>query len=382
MYKGYRFIDSDGHVLEPPDIWERYLEPRYREEMPDTWVGFTGQPLMMKYQVNVGEYKMPQRSAREPLAPVVPERTFDSFPPGLEDAYVEYARRGFTAECYREALEKAGIDYMVAYPTAGLQLCTVPRLAADTAAAYRRAYNNWLYDFCTDCGGRVLGAAAVDLRDPQMAAEEARRCVQRGFKAVMINPEPVTEHRLNDPFYDPLWQELVDLDVPLGVHAGAYNAAEQWVHHYFPDGIVGQDTITFSIGNMLTSYTLIMGGVLERHPSLRVVHLESGAGWAAFWLDRMQAGVAGGFRFRRGGLSLTPVEYFQRQCYISADPDDPGVRQVVDALGDDNIVTATDFGHVEGREYAHAVDEILAMPLAEDTRRKVLWDNAARLYGL
>src|SRR4051812_5741609 len=128
MYKGYRFIDSDGHVLEPPGIWERYLEPRFREEMPDTWVGFEGQPLMMKYQVNVGEYRMPQRSARAPLAPVVAERTFDSFPPGLEDAYVEYARRGFTAECYREALEKAGIDYMVAYPTAGLQLCTVPRL--------------------------------------------------------------------------------------------------------------------------------------------------------------------------------------------------------------------------------------------------------------
>jgi predicted TIM-barrel fold metal-dependent hydrolase len=79
---------------------------------------------------------------------------------------------------------------------------------------------------------------------------------------------------------------------------------------------------------------------------------------------------------------MKPVEYFMRQCYISADPDDPGIEQVVNVLGDANVVTATDFGHVEGRGYAHAIDEILALPLSDETKRKVMWDNAAKLYGI
>src|SRR5205809_647934 len=99
MYKGYKFIDSDAHVLEP-------------------------------------------------------------------------------AEMYHLAMERTGIDYMVVYPSVGLLAVTVPKLAADTAAAYRRAYNNWLHDFCSAAGGRVFGAASVDLRNAEEAAREARRCVK------------------------------------------------------------------------------------------------------------------------------------------------------------------------------------------------------------
>jgi predicted TIM-barrel fold metal-dependent hydrolase len=123
---------------------------------------------------------------------------------------------------------------------------------------------------------------------------------------------------------------------------------------------------------------------LERHPRLRVVHLESGAGWAAFWLDRLVVGVNGGFRgVAIPGLTLHPLEYFQRQCYISADRDDPGIKQVIEVLGDDNVVTATDFSHPEGRRYRHAVEELLALPgVSVESKRKILWDNAARLYGI
>ena len=155
-------------------------------------------------------------------------------------------------------------------------------------------------------------------------------------------------------------------------------------YYYLPRLRSAQTTVAFTIGNMLASTALIMGGVLERHPRLRVVHLESGAGWAAFWLDRLGAGVQGGFRgLDIEGLSRPPVEYFKRQCYISADPDDPGIRQVIDAIGDNNIVTATDFAHPEGRQYAWAVKEMMALPgVSDDSKRKIMWDNALRLYPI
>ena len=173
------------------------------------------------------------------------------------------------------------------------------------------------------------------------------------------------------------------MDVALGIHVGAGNAAEVWLHHYFPEFQRASSTGTFTIGNMMTSMTLIVGGVLERHPKLRVVHLESGAGWVAFWLDRMESSVAGGLRgIAIEGLTMKPIEYFQRQCYISGDPDDPGIKQVLEIIGDDNVVTATDFGHPEGRGYVHAIEDTLALPIPDDSKRKIMWDNSARLYNI
>ena len=136
--------------------------------------------------------------------------------------------------------------------------------------------------------------------------------------------------------------------------------------------------MAFSIGNMIASAAFIVGGVLHRHPQLRVVHLESGAGWAAFWLDRLKAGLMGGFRdVDIPGLTLHPIEYFQRQCYIAADTDDPGIKQVIDVMGDGNIVLSTDFGHPEGWGYTRAVEELMEIPgVPDQSKRKIMWDNS------
>jgi predicted TIM-barrel fold metal-dependent hydrolase len=274
---------------------------------------------------------------------------------------------------------------MVVYPSVGLLSTAATELAPDAAAAIRRAYNDWLHDFCSQTGGRVFGAASVDLRDAEEAAREARRCVNEfGFKAVHVNPVPVGKHRLYDSFYEPLWNALEDLDVPLAVHTGAGVAADQMLYYYLPGLRTAQVTVAFTIGNMLASTALIMGGVLERHPRLRVVHLESGAGWVPFWLDRLAASVQGGFRgLDIPGLKLSPIEYFRRQCFISADPDDPFIKQAIEMIGDGNIVTATDFAHPEGRRYESAVKEILELPgVSLESKRKIMWDNALRLYPI
>ena len=399
MYKDYRFIDGDGHVIEPADMFENYLEPKFRSEMPRAWADYQGEPLAFGFEVVIpsalgGEYVMP--FGRDPLGEGVNNLTGLAQSgsqeagerialPGNDEAYADFARKGFPPEMYPLAMERTGIDYMVVYPSVGLLAVTVPKLAAATAAAYRRAYNNWLHDFCSAAGGRVFGVASIDLRDAEEAAREVRRCVKEfDFKAVHINPVPVCDHRLYDEFYEPLWNTLEDLDVPLAIHTGTGTAADEMLYYYLPRLRSAQTTVAFTIGNILASTALIMGGVLERHPKLRVVHLESGAGWVAFWLDRLGAGVQGGFRnLEIPGLKLHPIEYFQRQCYISADPDDPGIKQVIEVMGDDNIVVATDFSHPEGRRYASAVKELLELPgVSDESKRKIMWDNALKLYPI
>ena len=133
---------------------------------------------------------------------------------------------------------------------------------------------------------------------------------------------------------------------------------------------------------MMASVALIMGGVLERHPKLRVVHLETGCGWVPFWLERMESGILGSAR-GLSALKMRPTDYFLRQCYVSADPDDAWIPQFLGQLGDQNLVTATDFGHPEGKGYIHALQDTLSLPgVSEESKRKVMWDNGARLYGL
>ena len=199
--------------------------------------------------------------------------------PGLGEAYDEYARQGFPPRSYVDAMERVGIEYMVVYPTAGLYSCAAPTLSGATAAAYRRAYNNWLYDFCTEAGQRLVGAGSLDLRDPEEAAREATRCVKElGFKAVHINPVPVGEHRLYEPYYDRLWATIPDLDVPAGIHVGALNACDDDALPLSVRHLGTASGITaFSTATCLASAAFIIGGVLERHPKLRLVHLESGA---------------------------------------------------------------------------------------------------------
>jgi len=368
------FIDADSHILEPDDIWEKYLDPEFRDEMPRTRCWYEGEQMGFGFEIDSGGYNMPIGLPH--MLTVLP---------GVPAAYAEYARLGFPPHVYRTAMERIGMEYMVAYPTVGLYVTAAPNLKPATAAAYRRAYNRWLHDFCTEAVPRLLGAGPLDLRDHDQAAREATRCVSDyGFKAIHINPAPVGGRHLYDRACDRLWATISDLDVPVGVHVSAYNAADPMLQDYLPGLATAQAVMAFSIGNMIASAAFIVGGVLERHPKLRVVHLESGAGWASFWLDRLKAGLMGGFRqVDIPGLRLHPIEYFQRQCYIAADTDDPGIKQVIDAMGDDNIVLSTDFGHPEGWKYTRAVEELMEIPgVPMASKRKIMWDNSLKLHAL
>lgn len=396
MLGDHRFIDSDAHVIEPADMFEKYLEPEFRPWIPEAWANYTGEPLGFGVKVVIappGKAASVMPYGNDPMSAEARGRDagtgFDADErvtlPGQDEAYAEFARQDFPPSMYPRAMDRTGIDYMVVYPTVGLLSTAAPDLSADAAAAIRRAYNNWLHDFCSATGGRVFGAASVDLRDARAAAREARRCVKEfDFKAVHINPVPVGPHRLYDSFYEPLWNELEELNVPLAVHTGAGVAADEMLYHYLPGLRTVQVTVAFTIGNMIASAALIMGGVLARHPRLRVVHLESGAGWVPFWLDRLSASAQGGFRgLKIPGLSMSPIDYFRRQCFVSADPDDPFMSHVIQMIGDDNLVTATDFAHPEGRRYASAVKEVREMPrVSDESKRKMMWDNALRLYPI
>ena len=134
------------------------------------------------------------------------------------------------------------------------------------------------------------------------------------------------------------------------------------------------------IAMMYTSLSLIVGGVLEAFPRLRVGLLECNVGWVPFWLDRIDHDFERLAEWDAPNLRLKPSEYFRRQCFVGAE-EERGLNHVVAQIGDDNIVWSTDYPHWDS-DYPRAVEEFLELPVTDDAKRKILWDNCARLYGL
>jgi uncharacterized protein len=136
---------------------------------------------------------------------------------------------------------------------------------------------------------------------------------------------------------------------------------------------------------MAAMASLIVEGALERHPGMRVAFLESGTGWLPYWLARLDGHAEWMHDTETADLSLTPSEYFARQCIISTDPDDPLAAWVVSQVGADHVVWASDFPHPDAM-YPDAVTSFLKESaehgLDGDDLDAVLWDTPVRFYRL
>jgi uncharacterized protein len=251
------------------------------------------------------------------------------------------------------------------------------------AAAACRAYNDWLYDYIRAADPkRLLGAAAISAHDVDSAVAETRRAIgELGMKAVFLRPNLYNERAWHDPCYDPLWAVCQELNVPVGFHeTPGWRMKAAGTDRFRDMGTV--HISTHSMEQMLASMDIIMGGVMERFPRLRFAFLEANCGWLPFWLGRMDEHFE--WRHPYGEMShlkMPPSEYFRRQGFCAVECDEEFVSHVVDAFGDDNLVTTTDYPHGDSK-YPKAMDRFLALSLSDRSKQKILWDNTVRLYAL
>ena len=205
---GYRILDSDIHVMEPPDMFDRYLDPKMRVH---TGAGqffdlVTEPPDAGSPEFEANRQKMLRAQA------VLGAR--------VQDHYVEERMRGYTAELLLEAMDKEGVDVALLFRSRSHMYVDRDDLDAEYATAICRAYNDWLADFATAEPTRLLPSAIVTLHDPDLAAREARRAVgELGMKAVTLLPHPVRGRYLHDPDVDVLWSALQELDVAATFHS-------------------------------------------------------------------------------------------------------------------------------------------------------------------
>ena len=135
------------------------------------------------------------------------------------------------------------------------------------------------------------------------------------------------------------------------------------------------------LGNARVIANFIFGGILERFPRLQLVSVESGVGWIPFFLQALDWQMVETAPRLHETFSLTPTEYFRRQCFLSVEADEEPARQYIEWFGDGNLVFSTDFPHGDSK-YPHAVEAFAKLPIPEASQRRIVGENWSRLYGI
>ena len=371
--KRFRIIDADGHVMEPRGMWERYIAPEFSSRAPRVVHAADG-----RTHISVADRLCPRPDGANRVSPAMQ----DAFSTRVREHLGKYLEAHYSAEAQVRAMDEGGIEVSFLYPTQGLYTAAIEDLDPALGIAICRAYNDWIPDFCAYAPERLRPVAMlVALHDPEAAVREVQRVAQRGFKGIFVRPNPIHGRNLDDPAYELLWAESERLGLSVGVHEG--------IGAYLPTAGGDRFTSFFAshaashpMEQMLAMLALIGGGVLERHPRLRVAFLEGNCSWLPYWLWRMDEhwekteGIEGEPR-----LPLPPSDYFRRQCWISCEPDEPYIPKVLDFIGEGRLLFASDYPHPD-HKWPEIAEAMLAMPIPDSAKKKILWDNPAAFYGL
>jgi predicted TIM-barrel fold metal-dependent hydrolase len=370
---GFKQIDAELHVMEPVDLWERYIDAEFKDRAPRR---------LQERQWDIRT--IVEGDVMASMTDYNWSNMTDAEDKVLGDMYADARATNFDPASQLRAMDTEGLDLAVLYPTSGMYITARNGMDPRFAEAACRAYNDWLYDFIQ--GGdpkRMFGAAAVSPHDVETAVAEARRAVEKlAFKAIFLRPNMYNGRAWHDPYYDPLWATAQDLGVAIGFHETTGSRMPAAGADRFPDDIGTAHIATHSVEQMMACMDIIMGGVMERFPGIQFGFLEGQCGWLPFWLDRMDDHYE--WRHPLGEmqhLKIKPSEYFQRQGYAAVECDEHFVEHVVAALGDDRLVTTSDYPHGDAK-YPEAMNRFLELPLSDANMKKILWDNPARLYGL
>jgi len=371
-------VDMDSHVMEPPDLWDNYLEQKYRDRSITIRRNKQGiEELIVDNKVllsgrlaSLGGVE--HQAAELFMQPEIPY--MEGCPLASYDTHARV-----------KLLDDWGVDAGVVFPTIGI-LWDKPE-DPDLAMAYARAYNNWQWDFASPALNRILPIAHIPLYDVDLALEELRRCLKLGFKGMFLAPEPVGGKRPSHPDFDPLWQELVEADLPICVHLivrfnRALNlSATNW---WNPETEPMNTVFSFALGGTMqlipATSALICDGLFDRFPKLKVAIVESGAGYASYLMDRLDE------KYERFGnlipLKRKPSEYMRENFWFVMDPSERSIDSQCDLLGEDHFLWGSDYPHIDSHIDAMQEVHSALAPMSEYRRNLVLGGNARGLFNL
>ena len=364
-----RVIDADGHICEPRDLWDKYIARRHREQAirlerdrdGQDWIWING----------VQRKNLPPAAACVPSGMDDPDNvpTWDDILPGSYDGGARV-----------KVLDEEGIERSLLFPS--LYLLNGDIEDPDVAAAACHGYNEWIADMCRDGRGRLDAVGVVPLQSVELATKEVAHIARLGLKGVCFRPERYKGQALYDDKLKPFWNEVAGHSLFAAVHGSFGSLMPSFASGRYQNNFFVH-MICHPFEQMAACLDIVAGGVLDRHPNLRVAFLESGLGWLEYWLERMDEHFEV-MHHQVPWLKRKPSELFRTQCFISIEADEAHRLPRLKEMGLDHcIFWGADYPHYDCT-YPGAVkdlEENLA-PLDAVLADRVRHGNAVRFLGL
>ncbi len=372
-------VDADGHILEPPTLWEEYIDPALRDRalrfrvddngLEELW--YDGAPSTMSlrgFPATLGAMGAPDLvdMAKNPSRTYLGEAPYGSMDPQERI----------------DVLDAEHIDTVILYTTVGL-LWEAEVKDPALSQAYTTAYNRWICEFCAG-SPRLVPTAHLSLSDAAAAAKELERAVAEGAKGGYVAPFHHEGRPFGHPDNDPVFAAAQDLDVPLAIHPtfeppsvkGDRMGADNFRSLRLLSSVAGSDGVRHQFT------TLFDYGVFDKFPRLKIVVLECGGGWIGYWLDRIDAVFGHTVIGEKVPLQHRPSDYFRERVWISCDPDERMIPALAQRYGVSRFMWASDFPHADHTpEYIDDLNELVAS-FPEDQRAQFIGGNARTLFQL
>lgn len=378
MRHGFRAFDADTHVNPAAEVLDRYVDPAFRPRLAELGEYRIPTGQMMGGTPDTHQYRVATKLYRRVLGAAGPHESFTGR--GTHWRGTKHPRVGVQDDQPGnrvQDMDEEGSDAHFLVPTLWVSVVGLPDV--DFEVALTRAYHRHAADFCGQAPARLKTAIVASTR----AVDEAVREIERWGTskwAVAVIPLQSRDLPIDHPDLEPIWRAAQEHDLAIVHHSNTWNPP------YFPayqdvwDNIFLGRLASHPWGGMRFMAAFIGAGIMDRYPRLRMGTLECGFGWLPFWAKRMdeQALYVGGVADLRHRPSeyLTSGRFF---CTIERHEGEELFDFVTGVLGDDVLMFASDYPHSEC-QFPNSVDNIVSWDLKDDTKRKLLWDNAARFY--
>ncbi len=383
MKDGLRFVDSDMHIMEPPDLFERYLDPKFRHRV-SVPVGSDGRPSrgtagsividgLPTSDADLQQYrKRIRRSSAYATQLLSASRLHDT------DRLAFAVERDYDAQAQVMGMDLEGVDIAVLYPTTGLSLIARNNLDPLLSLAICQAYNNWIHEFCQYSPDRLKFVAMLPVHDVHLACKELVRGVRElGAVGSFIRPNLVNGHYWHSNYWDPLYKLHEELNVTWGFHEGVAASYSRFPELYGENRFY-RHVASHWIEMQQSLIAMIIGGVFEFYPKLRVGFLEAQNSWAPGLLSRIEWDYPQYRDSHAPYLSLTPREYFRRNCWAAVEGSEPEIEATAGLIGADRMCISTDYPHFDSN-FPHVSENLL-----KNVPRKIAEEilvGGAHLYG-
>ena len=368
-----KLISADSHVNEPGDLWAERIDKPLRDRAPRVVENPLGQKpgayLMLEgiapvhLAQGMGAGKKP-----EELPGFFQSSTYKSGRPGGWDP----------AERLKD-MDLDGVEADVIYTTLGFRQFWFTDAALQRACF--RVYNDWLAEYCAYAPKRLAGLGLISLWDVDEGVKELERCARAGLKGAVIWASPPDDRPYSLPLYDRFWSAGQEHGLPISLHSITGMGAESRLAIKQPlDRYVRSTVLCHEVQRTLV--VLIFSGVMERFPRLTFVSAENEVGWLPFFLQKLDQAQEEYRYLYPAPLTLKPTEYFRRQVFATFIDDRVGVASR-EFVGVENIMWSSDYPHtVSTWPHSREVVKRDFKDVPENEKRRIVRDNAARLYGL